>query len=74
MNYLFSELVKCAERELKMRCAVYPKRVNQNAMTQEKATEEIAMMREIAAHLREEAEKEKGQGALELWKEKGESL
>jgi len=37
----------CADRELKMRERVYPRWVEKGNLTQEKATAEIALMREI---------------------------
>ncbi|MCA1452886.1 hypothetical protein I6F35_06575 [Bradyrhizobium sp. BRP22] len=48
----------CAERELKLRYRVYPRRVDAGQMSQRTADREIAVMEEIAADLRAAAERE----------------
>lgn len=57
----FSAMEKqaCAERELKMRERVYPRWVENGRMTQAKADQEIAIMREIAAEYAEKAQGER---------------
>jgi len=52
------EKLGCAERELKLRYRVYARMVDNGKMTQKHADREIALMEEIAAGLREAAEKE----------------
>lgn len=39
--------IACAERELRLRCGVYPKWVQQGRMSQAKADDEIDAQREI---------------------------
>jgi uncharacterized membrane protein len=46
------ELVACAEREVRFREYVYPRRVAAKRMTQEKAEKEIALMLAIVEELR----------------------
>jgi hypothetical protein len=53
------DLAKCAEREAGQREWVYPKRVADHKMTQEKADREISMMRAIAEHFRARAEEDR---------------
>lgn len=50
-DYSLAELVKCAEREVAMRKAVYPGRVTAGRMKQETADAEVAKMEEIADRL-----------------------
>jgi hypothetical protein len=45
-----AQMLKCAERELKMREHVYPRRVADKRMTQVQATLEIETMRAIVEH------------------------
>jgi hypothetical protein len=47
-----AELVACAEREVRFREYVYPRRVAAGRMTQEKAEKEIALMLAIVEELR----------------------
>jgi hypothetical protein len=54
-----SELLKCAERELRLRRQVYPNRVLTHRMSQHRADIEIARMEAIAEWLRREAEGER---------------
>lgn len=42
-----SELINCVRRELSMRIAVYPRRVADGKMPQEKADHEIESMRQV---------------------------
>ena len=44
--------LKCVERELAMRRAVYPKRVAQKKMSQEKANRELEIMEAIETDYR----------------------
>lgn len=45
-------MLKCAQRELALRERVYPQFVGAKRMTQFKAEEELAGMKEIVAHFR----------------------
>ena len=45
------EMITCAERELRLRKAHYPRWVRQNKITQKEADLEIARMRAIRDHL-----------------------
>lgn len=47
------DLVKCVEREIGYRNGVYPRRVQAGKMKQEKADQEIHMMRKILRILRD---------------------
>jgi hypothetical protein len=58
-GYTWAQLQTCAEREVKMRCQVYPNRILSHHMTQDRANMEIEMMRVIAEHLAELAESER---------------
>jgi hypothetical protein len=49
------ELVACAEREVRFREFVYPRRIATKRMTPEKAEREIALMRAIVEELRRRA-------------------
>jgi signal recognition particle subunit SEC65 len=46
------ELVACAEREVRFREYVYPRRITAGRMTTEKAEREIALMKAIVEELR----------------------
>lgn len=58
-TYTASELLRCAERELRLRRQVYPNRVLTHRMSQHQADVEIARMQAIAAWLKREAERER---------------
>ena len=45
--------IACVEREIKMRVRVYPRWVEANRMTQEKASQEIESMRAVLITLQE---------------------
>ncbi len=51
------ELVECAEREIRQRQYVYPRRVESGKMTKQKMDHEIRCMEQIAIMLRQEAKK-----------------
>jgi hypothetical protein len=57
-RFSFDQLAAAAEREVRFRERVYARRVQDRKMTREKATEEIAMMKAIAEHLRLEADRD----------------
>lgn len=57
-RFTFDQLAAAAERELRLRRRVYAHRVEIRKMSQAKADEEIALMSEIAAHLRENAKRD----------------
>lgn len=44
-----ADKLACIEREIKFRSYVYPRRIDNGTMTQEKADREIAIMQSIAA-------------------------
>jgi hypothetical protein len=50
------EKADCAERELRWRRRVYPRRIDKGSMTKVQAEREIAMMTEIAADYRAKGE------------------
>jgi hypothetical protein len=50
-----ADLVACVEREIRMRLRVYPGWVARNRMTQARADQEIALMREVLALVKERA-------------------
>ena len=54
-----AEQLECAERELKLRQRVYPRRVADGKMTQAQADRELARMEAIIATLRGLAELER---------------
>lgn len=54
--YTPDELAKCAEREVRQRETVYPRRVAAGHMTPELARKQTEMMRAIAVRLRKEAD------------------
>jgi hypothetical protein len=47
----FDDMIGCAKRELMMRKRVYPRWIEQDRMSQEKADKEIAFMAAILEHL-----------------------
>jgi hypothetical protein len=51
--YSMDDLIKCAIREAGLRKRVYPKWIEQNRMTQEKADWEIECMEAIVQKLKE---------------------
>lgn len=53
-------MVRCAEREERMRREFYPRRVERGQMTQETMDHEISCMAQIAARLRAELARETG--------------
>ncbi len=55
----FSDLLACAEREVRMRRRVYPRWVAEGRMTKAKADLETAQMEAIVDHLRAQAEGER---------------
>lgn len=59
------ELIACAEREVRFRQHVYPRRVAKRQMTQEKADRELELMEEIARRLHELREPARDQQAPE---------
>lgn len=52
------QLAAAAEREVRLRVRVYARQVQLNRMSQAKADEEIALMKAIAAHLHEQAQRD----------------
>lgn len=64
-RFSFDQLAAAAEREIRFRERVYARRVQTRKMTRQKADEEIALMRAIAEHLRENADRDSlfGSGA-----------
>jgi signal recognition particle subunit SEC65 len=52
------EMLRCAEREVKMRKRVYPRWTEQGRMSVVEAAHEIHVMEQIAEHLRELVEAE----------------
>jgi hypothetical protein len=52
------QLAAAAEREVRFRERVYARQVQIKRMSQAKADEEIALMKAIAAHLREQAQRD----------------
>ena len=58
-RYTFSDMLACAERELRMRRRVYPRWVSEGRMTKAKADLEIGQMAAITDHLRQQAEGER---------------
>mgnify|MGYP003529299287 FL=1 len=55
---------ECAEREVKQRRYVYPRRVADGKMTQALADRQIALMEAIAADYRAKADEEDAKGRL----------
>jgi len=47
------DMIKCADREVSMRCQVYAGRIRRNKMTQGQADLEIELMRNIRDFLKE---------------------
>ena len=58
MNYSIDDMIKCIEREIGMRMRVYPRWVEQNKMTQEKALTEINTMQAILEQLKKDKDNE----------------
>jgi hypothetical protein len=50
MTFTHAELMRCAEREMRLRMRVYPHWVRQGRYTADQAHREIAMMEEIMRH------------------------
>ncbi|MFC5421450.1 MAG: hypothetical protein DI537_36920 [Stutzerimonas stutzeri] len=57
-RFSFDQLATAAEREVRFRERVYAHQVQINRMSQAKADEEIALMKAIATHLREQAQRD----------------
>lgn len=57
-KFTAEELAACAEREVRQREYVYPRRIAAGSMTQALATKQTGMMRAIAVRLRAEADAE----------------
>jgi hypothetical protein len=57
-KFTAEELAACAEREVRQREYVYPRRIASGNMTQALATKQTGMMRAIAERLRAEADAE----------------
>jgi hypothetical protein len=57
-RFTFDRLAAAAEREVAFRRRVYAHRVAVGKMSQAKADEEIALMEAIAAHLRDQAQRD----------------
>lgn len=55
--FTIAELAECAEREVRQREHVYPRRVAAGKMSAGMADKQTKMMRAIAARLRAEADK-----------------
>lgn len=66
MTFTFADLAAEAEREVRMREHVFPKRVAAGSMKAPDAERKTAMMREIARRLRVEADAEAASGRLDL--------
>jgi hypothetical protein len=52
MNVSLKQQIKCVEREIAMRKQVYPRWVNINKLSQQKADEELAAMEAVERSLR----------------------
>jgi hypothetical protein len=50
-----ADLILCAEREVKLRKFVYPRRIQQRRLTPERAEKEIALMQAIVDELKRRA-------------------
>mgnify|MGYP000950568160 CR=1 FL=1 len=57
-RFSLDQLAAAAEREVRFRERVYERQVQNNRMSQAKADEEIALMKAIAMHLRENAQRD----------------
>jgi hypothetical protein len=55
----FTDQLRCAERELKLRKRVYPRRIEAQRMTQDLADREVRMMEAIVGTLEALAQKER---------------
>lgn len=51
MTFAVADLKKCAEREVALRRAVYPKMIERGKISADKAEQEIAMMEDIARRI-----------------------
>lgn len=58
------QMLECAERELKLRKRVYPRRASEGRMSPGFATEQIRLMEAIVEHLRPLAEADDAKGRL----------
>lgn len=63
-KFTAKEKADCAKRELGQRRYVYPKRVADGKMKQEAADHQIALMAEIEAEYRAQADAEEAKGRL----------
>jgi hypothetical protein len=63
-KFTAKEKAECAEREVKQRRYVYPRRIGDGKMSQDLADRQIAMMEEIGAEYRAKADDEEAQGRL----------
>lgn len=59
MIFTAKEKLDAAQREIRMRRRVYPRRVSEQRMTQQLADREIALMEAIAKDYEEQAAKER---------------
>jgi hypothetical protein len=57
-DFSFDQLATAAEREVRFRERVYVRQVELNRMSRAKADVEIALMKAIACHLREQAQRD----------------
>lgn len=64
MIFSARELADCADREVKQRRKVYPRRVAEGGMSQEFADRQVAMMEQIASLLATKADLEETQERL----------
>lgn len=53
-----SEMIKCIAREVKIREAVYPKRVADGKMTEAQSAKELTTIRDVLAYLLEQKAKQ----------------
>lgn len=58
-TYTASQKLACIEREIRKRYIRYPNLVAAGQMTQKQSDLEIGMMEEVAAEMREQADKER---------------
>jgi hypothetical protein len=63
-QFTAADLAECAEREVRQRQYVYPRRVSNGQMTQSLADRQTAMMQAIATKLRAEADDERNASDL----------
>ncbi len=57
-SFTFDQLAAASEREVRLRERVYARQVQLNRMSQAKADGEIVLMKAIATHLREQAQRD----------------